>query len=157
MNLAPGKEIELYESDAPTRPASEAGGQSPSTRTVRRSWKRFAGSGKVSVQYRAARRDVRHRRHSEQTGHREAGTRKSSPMRPRQPGERRKPEQEKEAFTAWGKEAGGLQAGLGYLPGEHRTYHIGETVTLVVRVRNVGKEAVKFQYLRNSSWRSRPP
>jgi RNA polymerase sigma factor (sigma-70 family) len=55
---------------------------------------------------------------------------------------------EKEAFTAWGEEPGGLQAGLGYPPGEHRAYHIGATVTLVVRVRNVGKEAVKFQYLR---------
>jgi RNA polymerase sigma factor (sigma-70 family) len=56
---------------------------------------------------------------------------------------------EKKDVTAWGKEAGGLQAGLGYLPGQHRTYQIGETVTLVVRVRNVRKEAVKVQYLRN--------
>jgi hypothetical protein len=55
---------------------------------------------------------------------------------------------EKEAFTAWGKEVGGLQAGLGFRPGEHRVYHHGETVTLVVRVRNVGKETVKFEYLR---------
>jgi RNA polymerase sigma factor (sigma-70 family) len=58
-----------------------------------------------------------------------------------------KQESEKEAFTAWGKEEGGLQAGLGYLPGEHRTYGTGETVTLVVQVRNVSKGAVKFQYL----------
>jgi hypothetical protein len=57
-------------------------------------------------------------------------------------------QQEKEAFTAWGKEAGGLQAGLGLRPGERRAYHHGETVTLVVRVRNVGKEAVRFEYLR---------
>jgi RNA polymerase sigma factor (sigma-70 family) len=56
-------------------------------------------------------------------------------------------EQDKEGFTAWGKEAGGLQAGLGYCPGEHRAYHPGETVALVVRVRNVSKEAVKFQYV----------
>jgi RNA polymerase sigma factor (sigma-70 family) len=55
--------------------------------------------------------------------------------------------QEKESFTAWGKEVGGLQAGLGYLPGERRAYHYGETVTLVVRLRNVGKEEVKFSYL----------
>jgi RNA polymerase sigma factor (sigma-70 family) len=55
--------------------------------------------------------------------------------------------QVKEVFTAWGKEAGGLQAGLGYLPGQRRTYYTGETVTLVVRARNVSKEAVKFQYL----------
>src|SRR6266550_2561113 len=54
----------------------------------------------------------------------------------------------KEAFTAWGKEVGGLQAGLGFRPGEHRVYHHGETVTLVVRVRNVSKEEVKFQYLK---------
>ena len=54
----------------------------------------------------------------------------------------------KEAFTAWGKEVGGLQAGLGFRPGEKRAYSHGETVKLVVRVRNVGKDEVKFQYLR---------
>jgi hypothetical protein len=46
--------------------------------------------------------------------------------------------------TAWGKEAGGLQAGL--TVAEKRPYHTGETVTLVVRVRNISKEPVKFQY-----------
>ena len=51
-------------------------------------------------------------------------------------------------LTAWGNEVGGLQAGLGFRPGERRPYHHGETVKLVVRVRNVGKEAVKFEYLR---------
>jgi len=59
-----------------------------------------------------------------------------------------KQEKDKEIVTAWGKEVGGLQAGLGYKPGQKRTYSHGETVTLVVRVRNVGKEEVKFQYLR---------
>jgi uncharacterized protein (TIGR03067 family) len=58
-----------------------------------------------------------------------------------------KQEQEKEGFTAWGKQVGGLQAGLGFRPGERRAYHHGETVTLVVRVRNVGQETVKFEYL----------
>jgi RNA polymerase sigma factor (sigma-70 family) len=48
--------------------------------------------------------------------------------------------------VAWGNEVGGLQAGLG--SAEKRTYHTGETVTLAVRVRNVSKEVVKFQYLR---------
>jgi hypothetical protein len=38
---------------------------------------------------------------------------------------------------------------LGFRPSERRAYHHGETVTLVVRVRNVGKEAVQFQYVRN--------
>ena len=55
--------------------------------------------------------------------------------------------QQKEAFTAWGKEVDGLQAGLGYRAGENRAYSHGETVTLVIRVRNVGKEAVKFSYV----------
>jgi RNA polymerase sigma factor (sigma-70 family) len=52
-----------------------------------------------------------------------------------------------ESLTAWGKEINGLQAGLGFHPGGKRAYAHGETVTLVVRVRNVGKEHMKFQYL----------
>src|SRR5207247_9673652 len=41
-----------------------------------------------------------------------------------QPGLERKlkPKRDKEAFTAWGKEVGGLQAGLGYHPGQKRAY-----------------------------------
>ncbi len=58
-------------------------------------------------------------------------------------------DKEKEPFTAWGKEVGGLQAGLGYHPSQKRAYSHGETARLVVRVRNVGKEEVKFQYLRH--------
>jgi len=54
----------------------------------------------------------------------------------------------KEPITAWGKEVGGLQAGLELRPGERRTYRYGETITLIIRVRNVGKEPVKFQYLK---------
>jgi hypothetical protein len=34
---------------------------------------------------------------------------------------------EKAGFTAWGREVGGLQAGLGYPPGQHRTSYTGET------------------------------
>ena len=48
-----------------------------------------------------------------------------------------------ESVTAWGKEIGGLQAGLGI--GEKRAYSHGETVKLVVRVRNVGKEGGEVQ------------
>lgn len=58
-----------------------------------------------------------------------------------------KPEPEKESFTAWGPEVGGLQAGLGFRPGQKRVYHHGESVAVVVRVRNVGKEVVEFQYI----------
>lgn len=55
---------------------------------------------------------------------------------------------EKQAFIAWGKGIDGLQAGLSVLPDEKRTYHPGETVTLVIRVRNIGKDEVKFQYIK---------
>jgi RNA polymerase sigma factor (sigma-70 family) len=63
--------------------------------------------------------------------------------------------EEQEGFTAWGQEVrglfadrtrGSLQGGLGFRPGEHRTYHTGERVSLVVRVCNVGKKEVKFLY-----------
>ncbi len=57
-------------------------------------------------------------------------------------------EKEKEPFTAWGQEVGGLQAGLGFKPGEkRRAYTHGETVTLVLRVRNVGKEDADFKHI----------
>src|SRR5262249_21734657 len=42
------------------------------------------------------------------------------------------------------KEVGGLQAGLGYDPGKKRAYRHGETVRLVLRVRNVSKKEVEF-------------
>ncbi|HLW66180.1 MAG TPA: sigma-70 family RNA polymerase sigma factor [Gemmataceae bacterium] len=57
-------------------------------------------------------------------------------------------EKEKEPLTAWGKEVGGIQAGLGYRAGQKRAYSHAETVELVVRVRNTGKERVKLQYLK---------
>ncbi len=56
-----------------------------------------------------------------------------------------KPDQEKQGFTAWGKEANGLQAGVGYEPGQKRSYQHGEKVSLVLRVRNVSKEKIRFQ------------
>ncbi len=71
-------------------------------------------------------------------------------------GDENKPPEQKEAFTAWGKESGGLQAGLGLLPGAKRVYQHGETVTLIVRVRNVGKAAVKFEYVKQFLDENRP-
>jgi RNA polymerase sigma factor (sigma-70 family) len=47
------------------------------------------------------------------------------------------------SVTAWGKEYMGLQAGLGFRPGERRAYIHGETVTLVVRVRTVNKNLLE--------------
>jgi RNA polymerase sigma factor (sigma-70 family) len=67
-----------------------------------------------------------------------------------------KQEKEKEGFTAWGKEVGFLQAGLGFRRGEKRAYAHGETITLVVRVRNVGKQEVEFQYLKEF-FKENPP
>jgi RNA polymerase sigma factor (sigma-70 family) len=58
-----------------------------------------------------------------------------------------KQEKEKETFTAWGKEVDGLQAGLSFRPGEKRPYTHGETVKLVVRVRNVSKKEANIKYI----------
>ena len=46
--------------------------------------------------------------------------------------------------VAWGKEVGGLQAGVGPT---RKTYRAGETVTMVVKLRNVGKAPVTYTYL----------
>jgi RNA polymerase sigma factor (sigma-70 family) len=58
-----------------------------------------------------------------------------------------------EVITAWGERVGFLQAGLGFRPGERRAYRPGETITLVVRIRNIDgeevkREPVKFEYLK---------
>lgn len=73
---------------------------------------------------------------------------KPTAEKPVEPAAKQEKKKDKEGFTAWGKQVGGLQAGLGFYPGQKRAYSHGETVKLVVRVRNVGKEAVKFEYLR---------
>ena len=67
--------------------------------------------------------------------------------KPVEPAAKQEKEKDKEAFTAWGKEINGLQAGVGFPAGQKRAYSHGETVTLVVRIRNVGKEEVTFQYV----------
>ena len=59
-------------------------------------------------------------------------------------------------LTAWGMEVDGLQAGLGFRQGGDRAYSHGETVKLVVRVRNVGKEAAKFIYFREFFYENPP-
>ena len=46
--------------------------------------------------------------------------------------------------VAWGKEVDGVQVGIQF--GEDRTYKVGETVTLTVRLRNNGKKDVPFSY-----------
>jgi hypothetical protein len=59
------------------------------------------------------------------------------------------PKKKEEPYTVWGKEVGGLQAGLGFEPGHKRDHQPGESLKLIVRVRNVGRQEVSFQYLRH--------
>jgi hypothetical protein len=65
----------------------------------------------------------------------------------KEPAKQPQKKEEKKSFTAWGKEIDGLQAGLGYHPGQKRAYSPGETVKLVVRVRNVSKKEVNITYI----------
>jgi hypothetical protein len=83
---------------------------------------------------------------AEPPGNKGGGDKKPAGEKPVEPAA--KQETEKETFTAWGKEVDGLEAGLGFGPGEKSRYSPGETVKLVVRVRNVGKEEFKFQYVK---------
>jgi len=55
-----------------------------------------------------------------------------------------KPEKEKETVTAWGKEADSMQVGIRF--GKDRVYKVGETLTLIVRLRNNGKKDLPFFY-----------
>jgi RNA polymerase sigma factor (sigma-70 family) len=142
VELAPGREIELDELKRQLRPASESGSKEFMQPLA------LHGTGKVAVQY------------DQVLGPTEAAERNwtlDPALRKLVTGklelevkdaEKLPEKKEKEAFTAWGKEVGGLQAGLGYHPGEKRIYNHGERVKLVVRVRNVGKQAVKFEYLK---------
>ncbi|HYH63474.1 MAG TPA: RNA polymerase sigma factor [Urbifossiella sp.] len=52
-----------------------------------------------------------------------------------------------EEVVAWGRRVGGLQAGLVLRGGAKKVFRHGDVVTLGVRVRNVGKEAVTFGYV----------
>ena len=65
-------------------------------------------------------------------------------------------EKEKEPFTVWGKAVNGLQAGLGFRPGEQGVRHAWGMVTLVVRVRNVSMKEVTFQYCPETDWTRLP-
>jgi RNA polymerase sigma factor (sigma-70 family) len=138
--LAPGKEIEVRELKRELRPASESGNKTSSA---------LYGTGKVRVQYEqvlgnpsmgAPRWKLDPVLSKLATGKLELDI-QSEPLPAGQ-------NPEKKSFTAWGKEVGGLQAGLDLRPAGQRAYRLGETVTLSVRVRNVGKETVKFNYIR---------
>jgi RNA polymerase sigma factor (sigma-70 family) len=127
VNLAPGKEIELYELERELGPTSESGNNRFYT---------LYGTGKVSVQYERV------------LGNSSSGTITLDPTLSKLATGKLELEIKSDPPPAtWGKEVVGLQAGLAYRPGERRAYYYGEMVTLVVWVRNVGKEEAKFQYL----------
>jgi RNA polymerase sigma factor (sigma-70 family) len=125
--LLPGREVKYDELELQLKPGS-ARDDPPSSMTL-------FGTGKFQLQYRADGISSSGRI-SNATGKLELEVTEPEKAPP-----------EKETFTAWGKEVGGLQAGLGFRAGEKRTYGHGETVKVVVRVRNLGKEAVEFQHI----------
>jgi RNA polymerase sigma factor (sigma-70 family) len=47
----------------------------------------------------------------------------------------------------WGKPADGLQAGIGFRPGDRRTCSAGDSVTLVFYLRNVGPRAIRLSHI----------
>jgi RNA polymerase sigma factor (sigma-70 family) len=140
VNLAPGKEIELAEVKLELRPASERDNKKENT---------LYGTGKFQIHYERLMYSsgavaIASILRALATGKLDLEIKEGEPAKPPQKQEQK---QEKEGFTAWGKEVGGLQAGLGFRPGEKRAYHHGEAVAVVLRVRNVGKEAVEFNHI----------
>lgn len=61
-----------------------------------------------------------------------------------------------EDVVAWSRAVGGLQAGLVLRGGAKKVYRHGDVITLGVRVRNVGKAAVTFGYVRQHLDENRP-
>ena len=136
VTLAAGKEIELYELKPELKPASD---NAPNGTSV------LHGTGTFQLQYDPV------------FGNSSLGGIKVDPTLSKlatgklelevKEAAKLPQKEEKEALTAWGKEINGLQAGVGFPAGQKRAYSHGETVTLVVRIRNVGKEEVTFQYV----------
>lgn len=140
-NIAPGKEAELYEWDIALPPEGAA---SKNLLAIR-------GTGKFSLQCeRIVGPTSGNPNHPNPTLDKLAtGKLELEVKADSSPPTDKKPNQKKEdGLTAWGKEFGGLQAGLTLRPGDKRVYKYGEVITLTVRVRNVAKETVKFEYVR---------
>lgn len=121
-SVAPGKEVDLVQLKLDLRPATD--------RSKDAAWTIY-GTGKFQIQYPVA-----------------GVVGEVGPDLPGMKLTTGKLELEvKEPFTAWGEAINGLQAGLGFKAGEQRAYTHGETATLVLRVRNIGKEAVEFKHI----------
>jgi hypothetical protein len=140
VNLAPGKEIELAELKLDPRTATQSVHEGQ--------WNLFE-TGKFTVQYeRLAHSDIDKLLSKLATGKLDLEFKfKAPPEDEKKVPPKQKGEEDKQAFTAWGKEINGLQAGLGFRAGQRRAYAHGETVRVVLRVRNVGKEAVEFSHI----------
>jgi RNA polymerase sigma factor (sigma-70 family) len=149
-SVAPGKEVDLCKLPLDLRPDKD--------RKKDESWTLY-GTGKFHIEYKDVPVVGEPRLEAPvatyATGKLELEVKEADDKKPTIENPDKKPvepeakqQKDNEAFTEWGKESGGLQAGLGYKAGEKRAYSQGETVTLVVRVRNVGKEEVKFRYVR---------
>jgi hypothetical protein len=134
VSLAPGKEIELYQLKLELKPGNKV------------------ASGTVSIQYERLFGNTGAGQIQLDPALSKLGTGKLELIFESEP----PPAKKKDAFTAWGKEVGGMQVGLGFRAGEHRAYHIGETVTLAVRVRNVGKQDTNLEYMREYLQNSPP-
>jgi RNA polymerase sigma factor (sigma-70 family) len=146
VRLAPGKEIELYELKLQLKPAGSS--NAPST---------LYGTGKFVVQYPqvfgssssgSIKLDPALSRLA--TGKLELEVKEADDKKPtveKPVGPAAKQEKEKETFTVWGKEVDGLQAGMGFRPGEKRPHHHGEEAWIVLRLRNIGKAPVEFSHI----------
>jgi hypothetical protein len=132
VELTAGKEIDLYELKLELRPASESGKKG--NRTLYGAGNFQIPSEPVTAEYLGPLLIVARLISKLATGKLELEVKDAK-------------KQEKAAFTAWGKEVGGLQAGLGFRVGEKRVHHYGETLWVVARLRNVGKEAVEFKHI----------
>jgi RNA polymerase sigma factor (sigma-70 family) len=63
---------------------------------------------------------------------------------------------EQQDGIAWGKAAHGLQAGIGFRPGDQTTYEVGQSVTFVVYLRNVNDKTIRVSHI--EQWfNERPP
>jgi Ankyrin repeats (3 copies)/Ankyrin repeat len=145
-NVAPGKEVELYEWSFDLRPQGESGNNGSLTRG---GVLNIHGSGKFSLQCeRIVGPTMANPNHPNPAMSKLATGKLELEVKEKEVEKLPEKKQEKEAFTAWGKEVGGLQAGVSLRPDEKRVLRHGDVITLAVRVRNVGKEAVKFEYVR---------
>src|SRR4029077_17508326 len=125
VTVAAGKEIELYELKPELKPASD---------NARNSTSALHGTGTFQLQYDPV------------FGNSSLGGIKVDPTLSKlatgklelevKEAAKLPPSEQKDARTAWGTQINGLQAGVGSPAGQKPAYSHGETVTLVVRIRN---------------------